>query len=116
MLVTGCRRQDPRHAPVIQINGDNPAVIHVGDIYGDIGATITAPRADLNLGIKTFFNGKLVTNIIIDTSSQATDTIDYVATDQAGLTSTSTRTVIVSALQAGNDNASTTPRTTTLPH
>ena len=33
-----------------------------------------------------------------------TDTIDYVATDQNGLAATSTRTVIVSAPQAANDN------------
>ncbi len=31
----------------------------------------------------------------IDTSQAATDTIDYVATDQSGFTSTSTRTVII---------------------
>jgi len=37
----------------------------------------------------------------LDTSQAATDTIDYVATDQSGLTSTSTRTVIV---EAANDN------------
>ena len=32
-----------------------------------------------------------------DTTEAATDTIDYVATDQSGLTSTSTRTVIIQA-------------------
>ena len=37
----------------------------------------------------------LVSNIIIDTSAAETDTIDYVATDSAGNTATSTRTVIV---------------------
>jgi hypothetical protein len=42
----------------------------------------------------------------IDTTEAATDTIDYVATDQNGLTSTSTRTVIVEA--AANDNQATT--------
>jgi len=36
-----------------------------------------------NLGIKTFLNGTLVSNIIVDTSTVATDTIDYVATDSA---------------------------------
>jgi hypothetical protein len=45
-----------------------------------VGATITGPQADLNLGIKTFLNGKLVSSIVLDTSSVATDTIDYVAT------------------------------------
>ncbi len=64
----------------------NPAVIHVGDTYSDLRATITAPQADLNLGLKTFLNGTLVSNIVLDTSSVATDTIDYVATDQTGLT------------------------------
>ena len=34
-------------------------------------------------------------NIIIDTTKVATDTIDYVATDQSGLTSTSTCTAII---------------------
>jgi hypothetical protein len=38
-----------------------------------------------------------VSNITIDTSAAATDTIDYVATDSAGNTATSTRTVVVEA-------------------
>src|ERR1700692_4209634 len=79
----------------IAINGDDPAVIHVGDTYTDLGATITGPQADLNLNLRTFLNGQFVSNIVIDTSSVATDTIDYVATDSAGLTATSTRTVII---------------------
>jgi len=65
--------------------------------YNDLGATITGPEADLNLGIATFLNRTLTSNIVIDTSAAATDTIDYVATDQNGLTSTSTRTVIIQA-------------------
>jgi hypothetical protein len=81
--------------PVIQINGDNPAIIQVGATYADLGATITGPQADLYLGIQTYLNGALVSNIALDTSATATDTIDYVATDGQGLTSTSTRTVIV---------------------
>jgi len=76
---------------VIQINGDNPAIIYVGGSYADLGATITGPKADLNLGLKYFLNGALV----IDTTQVATDTIQYVATDPTGLTSTSTRTVII---------------------
>jgi hypothetical protein len=36
--------------PTIQINGDNPAIIHVGDSYQDLGATITGPTdADKNI-------------------------------------------------------------------
>ena len=62
----------------------------------DLGASVT-DNVDQNLGYKTFLNGALVSNIVIDTSAEATDTIDYVATDQAGNAATSTRTVIVEA-------------------
>jgi len=90
--------------PTIIINGDNPAAIKVGDSYADLGATLsdTGPgqAGDANLGLKTFLNGTLVSNIVLDTSVVATDTIDYVATDTSGLTATSTRTVIIEA--AGN--------------
>jgi hypothetical protein len=48
-----------------------------------------------DLGYKTFLNGALSGNILIDTSQVATDTIDYVATDTWGNTSTGTCTVIV---------------------
>jgi hypothetical protein len=81
--------------PIIQINGDNPAIVQVGASYSDLGATITSPQADLNLGIKSFVNGLFVSNIVLDTSAAATDTIDYVVTDSRNLTSTSTRTIIV---------------------
>jgi hypothetical protein len=72
---------------------------------------LTGPQQDLNLGIKTFLNGKLVSNIALDTSAVATDTIDYVATDSAGLTSTSTRTVIIEAAPSTSAPATTTPTT-----
>jgi len=38
-----------------------------------------------------------VSNIVIDTSQAATDTIDYVATATWGNTATSTRTVVIEA-------------------
>jgi hypothetical protein len=79
--------------PTIIINGDNPAIITVRDSYADLGATVsdtqTGQAGDTNLGYQTFLNGTLVTNLTIDTSSVATDTIDYVATDDAGTTATS---------------------------
>ena len=83
--------------PVIAINGDNPAIVQVGATYNDLGATITGPQADLNLGIQTFVNGVEMNPVQIVTSAAATDTIDYIVTDSQGLTSTSTRTVIVYA-------------------
>jgi hypothetical protein len=69
----------------------------VGDTYQDLGATITGPKADHNLGLKYFLNSPLVSNIVLDTTQVATDTIDYVAIDPTGLTATSTRTVIIEA-------------------
>jgi hypothetical protein len=102
--------------PIIPLMGNNPATIHVGDTYNDLGATITGPANDLNLGIKTYLNGILVSNIVLDTTSAATDTIDYVATDQSGLTSTSTRTVIIDPLipppATSNTNTTTSAFTT----
>ena len=81
--------------PVIQINGANPAVIQVGASYSDLGATITGPQADLNLDIAIYLNGVAISPIALDTGTAATDTISYVVADQNGLTSTSTRSVII---------------------
>jgi hypothetical protein len=87
--------------PTTTINGDNPAIIEVGDSYADLAATVTdtgpGQAGDANLGYQTFLNGTLVSTIDIDTSQVATDTINYVATDQSGLTATSTRTVLIEA-------------------
>jgi Domain of unknown function (DUF5011) len=101
--------------PVLQVNGDNPAIIQVGATYTDLGATITGPRADLNLGITTYVNGTPMNPVQLDTTQAATDTIQYVATNQSRLTSTSTRTVIVEPATAPSivptDDASTTTAT-----
>jgi hypothetical protein len=82
------------------MNGDNPATIGVG--YADLGASITGPQADLHLGIHFFVDGAPTDTVQLDTSVAATHSIDYVVTGISGLTSTSIRTVIVSA--PANDN------------
>ena len=87
--------------PTITVNGNNPATLNVGDTYADLGATVT-DNVDENLGIRTFLDGMRVDQIQIDTSIAGEHRIDYVATDQAGNTSTSTRSVIVSS--PANDN------------
>ena len=55
--------------------------------------------------------------IQLDTTAVATDTIDYVATDQSGPTSTSTRTILIQPAAAPSivptDNSSATATTTT---
>ncbi len=100
--------------PQIQIKGDNPAIVQVGALYNDLGATITGPEQDLNLGLQTFVNNSPMSPIQIDTSKAATDTIDYVVTDQNGLTATSTRTVIVEAPSiVPSDDASSSAETAT---
>jgi hypothetical protein len=61
-------------------------------------------------------NGIEASPVKIDTSAAATDTIDYVVTDQNGLTSTSTRTIVIEApsiVPANNASASSTDATTT---
>jgi Domain of unknown function (DUF5011) len=102
-----------RTPPVLQLSGDNPAIIQVGASYTDLGATITGPQADLNLGITTYVNGAPMNPVQLDTSTVATDTIDYVTTDNAGQTSTSTRMVIIEAAPSivPTDDASTTTAT-----
>jgi hypothetical protein len=57
-----------------------------------VSDTGAGQAGDTNLGYQTFVNGTLVSNIVLDTSS--------VATDSAGLTATSTRTIIIEAATA----------------
>jgi hypothetical protein len=67
----------------------------------------------VNLGIKTFLNGALVSDIVLDTSAAATDTIDYVVTDPTGLTGTSTRTILIEA--SATPNPPSAPTATSSP-
>jgi LysM repeat protein len=100
----------PDTSPILQINGDNPAIVTIGATYNDLGATITGPQADLNLELVTYLNGVLENPIVVDTSEPATDTISYVATDSQGLSASSTRTVIIQAPAAdGGGTATSTP-------
>ena len=105
----------PDTPPVIQINGDNPASIDVGATYQDLGATITGPQQDLNLGIEASVDGGATTTpdqITVDTSQPGTHAILYCATDQSGLSSCATRTINVLAA-ARDGNATTTSATST---
>jgi hypothetical protein len=80
--------------PVITITGGNPAHLHIGDVYSDLGATVT-DNVDQNIGVHAFVGSVPLDQAIIDTSTSTTYYIDYVATDSAGNTATSTRRVIV---------------------
>jgi hypothetical protein len=91
------RSTTPDTPPAIQINGDNPAIVQVGASYTHLGATITGPKANLNLGITTYVNGSEMSPVQIDTSAAATDTIAYAVTDSSGNAATSIRTFVVEA-------------------
>src|SRR5674476_1003408 len=78
-----------------------------------ISGTTTPPSIDIqghDLGYKTFLDGALVSNIIINTTQVATDTIDYVATDTWSNTAASTRMIIIEAAPSivAPDEATTT--------
>jgi hypothetical protein len=60
-----------------------------------IGHRLEFLPPERNPTVRTFLNGALVSDIVLDTSTTTTDTIDYVAADTDGLTSTSTRTVLI---------------------
>jgi len=81
-------------APVITVNGDNPARVAVGSTYADLGATV-ADDKDNNLGIHTFVNGTETDQVVLDTSTTTLYTITYRATDTDGNMGEATRSVVV---------------------
>jgi hypothetical protein len=66
---------------MLKLNGENPANTNVGDQYSDLGATITGPTADKNLGITTLVDGATTTQITLDTTKPGEHTILYTVTD-----------------------------------
>jgi hypothetical protein len=100
----------PEGSPILTLNGDNPATVNVGATYADLGANITGPTTDLNLGLSTLLDGATTTSLLLDTSKAGTHTIEYRAFDQNGLMGSASRTVIVST--PANDNQATTTAAT----
>jgi hypothetical protein len=104
---------------MLSVSGNNPATVNVGATYADLGASITGPTADLNLGITASVDGgatTMLSAITVDTSAAGTHTITYSATDQNGLTGTATRTVtVVDPNAGGSSSASSTNATSTTP-
>jgi hypothetical protein len=89
-------------APVITVQGNNPAEIFVGDTYADLGASVT-DNLNSNLGVTTLVDGVEMQTPVIDTSLAGTHTITYRATDQAGNIGEATRTVIVSEVPSSGE-------------
>lgn len=83
--------------PSIVLIGNDPAQLHVGDMYSDPGVTISDVGSP-NIGYVMSLDGGATTTpdqFHLDTSTSTIHIILYSATDQAGNTGTATRTVIV---------------------
>ncbi|MDO8576433.1 MAG: DUF5011 domain-containing protein, partial [bacterium] len=85
-------------APVLTLNGENPATILTGETYADMGVT-ASDNVDAQVfvyasvdGGSTIQPGQMVT---LDTTEAADHTITFTVTDEAGNTATATRTVHV---------------------
>lgn len=72
-------------APVITLTGDATVYLEVGNTYTDGGATVTGDDG----------NGVSSDTSRVDTETAGTYTVTYTSTDDAGNTTTATRTVIV---------------------
>ena len=97
----GNGNQADTEPPVITLSGNNPAKISKGTTYVDFGASVT-DNVNNNLGVT-------MSGDSIDTSLPGTYTVTFTATDQAGNTATTTRSVIVEdpAVSQSESNEST---------
>ena len=74
-------------APVITLTGDNPQLVTTGSTYVELGATVTD---NVDTGLSAVIDSSAVNTALVGTY-----TVTYVATDAAGNTSSSSRTVTV---------------------
>lgn len=89
--------------PGITIIGNNPFVLNVGDVYTDPGVLILDNK-DMGIVPTISVDGNLVQNISIDTSIAGHHTINYLAKDTSGNTTSVVREVVVNS-----QSATTTP-------
>jgi hypothetical protein len=86
-------------APVVTVNGNNPATVQVGSVYSDLGVTITDDQ-DQNLGYLVSLDGAATITpdqLVVDTSVAGTHTITYTVSDTQGNVGQASRTVTVEA-------------------
>jgi hypothetical protein len=81
----------------IIVNGNNPALLNIGDVYGDLGAIASTTDASIMaLGVRAFQNGVEVAVPQIDTATAGTYEIVYKIVDGSGaVLAEATRSVIV---------------------
>ncbi|MSU56271.1 MAG: DUF5011 domain-containing protein, partial [Candidatus Taylorbacteria bacterium] len=110
-------------APIITVNGNNPANVNMNSNYADLGASVT-DNVSSNLGVKASLDNSTwveVGQIQLDTANSTTYTIHYKATDNAGNIGTAERTVIVgsdaevTSSEPSQETATPTPETTPTP-
>lgn len=105
-------------APELEVLGANPARVPVGASYVDLGVVVHDPP-DNNASVYAYLNDSdfryAVGTITIDTSTDGTWLIRYVATDADGNTAAAERTVIVGnpVSEAEDPQADGTSGTTT---
>ena len=80
--------------PIIQILGNNPAIVSKGAHYSDLGATVSDDK-DRNIGLDVLMSGVEVPIVDIDTSTTSDQRIVYKATDTDGNVTEVYRRVIV---------------------
>lgn len=81
-------------APRIDMIGEPTLDIRVGESYTDDGARAFDAEGN-ELSLRTYVNGELTEMVMIDTSTPDSHEIEYRAVDEAGITSSITRTVYV---------------------
>ncbi len=91
---------DSSGGPTLAVNGANPARLHVGDVYSDLGAAVEGSGPEGNLTVHTFVDGEEMGVVLINTSAPGSHTIVYRATDGQGRTGETSRTVIVEAAES----------------
>jgi len=74
-------------APLVIIQGNNPALIQIGASYSDLGARVTDNISN-NLGV-------VIGGDVVNTEVKGSYFVTYTATDEAGNVATATREVIV---------------------
>lgn len=80
--------------PQINVLGDNPARVAVGQSYTDFGVAVVDDRSSVTT-LEKYLDGARVSTISINTSSAGSHSITYKAFDQAGNSSQATRSVVV---------------------
>jgi len=78
----------------LQVMGRNPSLVPVGAMYVDLGAVLVDEK-NSGVSYETYLDGKQTYSPEIDTSKEATYTVEYRATDKNGTQISVTRTIKV---------------------